>query len=407
MSHKLTIIMPCYNCSATLKEAVDSIYTQDLQIPFEVVMVDDASTDQTWELMQKLSKEHREIRLFQHDKNLGGGASRNTAVAKSDGDFIFCLDGDDVLPPNMMQKLINYLDEKKCDGVVFEESRFFTTNTHKINGIGKNNNVGRLVNISDLFDGGAGPLTTVNFLYTKDAFETVGGYTQHHGFDTQDFGCKFLAKGLSAFICPGSYYFHRQGFKNRSYFERVYASGEYSINTYLIYENILHLFSKEIRAFIIAYDIFENSKLVTNNLGSELAKHYAKNKNNFFVADLKHYLVPNGEELFVEKIKDSLLNEDLFCSAVYLYRQKRFKESLVVYQKLLSQGLTSKILYFNVFRANMALVQDSRYEEIERNVLQLLRSFKPKKQKINLRPNFFVKLLIKIRQAVKDYRLIK
>lgn len=407
MDKKISIIIPCYNCTLTLKEAVDSIYIQGLKVPFEVVMVDDGSTDGTWVLMQELAKQHHEIKIFKHDKNLGGGAARNTAVEKSEGELIFGLDSDDILPPQMLPKLVGYLEEKKCDGVVFAESRFFTRDTAKINGVARNRDEGRQVKFQSLFDSQAGPLTTVNFLYSRKAFEAVGGYTTRHGFDTQDFGCQFLSKGLSVFVCPGSYYFHRQGFKTRSYFERVYASGEYSINIYLIYEKILHLFSPSIRKLIADYDIFANSKLVTQNLGSEVAKAYTRNPEDFFVADLSKYLRPDGSRQYFEAHSSSVEITDVFCRAIYWYQQGRFAEVLDVYKQLLARGLVSKVIFFNIARACLALNPQADLTKVEHEALELLSSFGTTRQKINLRPNFLIKFLVKAKQAAKHFAKAK
>lgn len=91
MKPLLTIIIPCYNCRETLEEAVNSCYLQDLQEPFEIILVDDCSTDNTREIMKTMSGKYREVRLFYHDKNKGGGATRNTAISHADGELILSL----------------------------------------------------------------------------------------------------------------------------------------------------------------------------------------------------------------------------------------------------------------------------------------------------------------------------
>ena len=190
----LSIIMPCYNCETTLEEAVESIYTQNLTMPFEVVMVDDGSTDGTRELIKKLAQNHKEIKYVFHEKNLGGGAARNTAVENSSGDIIFCLDSDDILPDNMLLKMLKYLKEKDCDGVVIGKSVFFIDSISQIR-----NEVyyeEKKLNFKDLFS--AIPTSvTGNFLYKKDAYIKANGYPVSHGFDTQGYGFRILANNLN------------------------------------------------------------------------------------------------------------------------------------------------------------------------------------------------------------------
>ena len=117
----LSIIIPCYNCEETLREAVESCYKQGLD-NFEIVMVDDCSTDNTWNLMQELTKEHSNIKTYQHSENRGGGATRNAAVSKTSSEYIFCLDSDDIIGDDTLSKMLKMIKEENLDGVVFEGS---------------------------------------------------------------------------------------------------------------------------------------------------------------------------------------------------------------------------------------------------------------------------------------------
>ena len=63
-SVKLSIIMPCYNCENTVTEAVESIYAQNMTFPFEVIMLDDGSTDETWGLLTAFDKQYDEVKVF-------------------------------------------------------------------------------------------------------------------------------------------------------------------------------------------------------------------------------------------------------------------------------------------------------------------------------------------------------
>ena len=85
---ELSIIIPCYNCENTLREAVESCYIQGFrEDEFEIVMVNDDSKDATSLVMKELASEHSNIRTHYHDTNQGGGATRNTAtkISSSEG----------------------------------------------------------------------------------------------------------------------------------------------------------------------------------------------------------------------------------------------------------------------------------------------------------------------------------
>lgn len=390
--------MPCYNCERTLEEAVDSIFVQKIGMPFEVVIVDDGSTDGTKELARRLAGEHEEIRIFCHEKNKGGGAARNTAVEKSTGDIIFCLDGDDILPPDMFTRMIGHMLDNGCSGVVFEETRYFFDDTEKISSVVKNKNLKRNIVFADFFDPLAGYLTAVNFLYTKEAFNKAGGYPVNHGFDTQGFGFRFLARNLSVGICPGSYYFHRQGRKKKSYFIRVYENGEYSRNIYLMIEDAIFLFSEKVRRMILDYDVFKNASLGNKNLKYELDNLYAKDKKGFFDENYNEMAGGDGWNIFLKKYSDGSRPEDIFCSAVCYFRKGDYQKSIDCYEKLIKQGRNTVLVRYNKLKATAALAGNVDINSLDNLVIK---NFSIIRQKIDLNPNFFKKTIINLLKLLK------
>lgn len=394
MQHKLSIIIPCYNCAFTLKEAVASVYTQNLQIPFEVVMVNDASTDNTWEVMQSLAKEHEEIKLFQHPENLGGGAARNTGIKNSEGDLIFCLDADNFFPPNVLQKMVNFLLEKKMDGVAIHERRFFLgTNSRKyIRQFYKNPEY--TVELEDLFNG-SGVLLD-NFLYTREAFVLAGGYPENHGFDTQCYEVRFLSKGLKVGFCPESVFYHRQKYSQKSYFDRVYEAGEYSKNMYLIYEEIFFLFSPRIRKLILSYDVFKNNKLGENNLGDCLVTEYKKNPKGFFLDGYEKFLHAHGFNDYIAKISKADSAEELACRQIFYYLNGQYAESLEEIKKIIQTGFISKLVMYNLYRTSLGLSKKYPARLLESTALAKLGEFSLKKRRMHAVPGVIAKLANKL-----------
>lgn len=398
-SHKLSIIIPCYNCATTLEEAVTSVYTQKLAIPFEIVMVDDGSTDATRKVMEKLATQHSEIRLIFHEKNRGGGAARNTGIKNAAGDLIFCLDGDDILPLAMLPKLINTLDIKQCDGIVFEESRFFRENREKFKSAKNKFGIEEPVNLGNLFIPGAGHSTTVNFLYTKNAYENIGGYPEHHGFDTQDFGTKFLTTGHHVFVAPHTYYFHRQVQKTKSYFERVYEQGLFSRNYYLIIEDMLHILSPSIREAILGYDIYAHTSL-HDNLKSYLEQFYQKTPGEFFAPTHERYLTKDGIKEFIKKYRESHLPADLFVLAVHALNEKQYTKAETYLVELQALGYHSPIIAFNMARARLGATGRYLTSELPDKAEAFDPELKPKTQGEIFQRNFsaFHKVKAKIKR---------
>src|SRR4051812_41078429 len=102
---QLSVVIPAYNAAEFLQEAVESALAQNVS-DSEIVIVDDGSTDETGRLAAMLAQRHPEIRHLTHEENRGGGATRNTGVRLSDGEYVFNLDADNVLPEGLLTQLL-------------------------------------------------------------------------------------------------------------------------------------------------------------------------------------------------------------------------------------------------------------------------------------------------------------
>jgi glycosyltransferase involved in cell wall biosynthesis len=91
--YTISILMPCYNSATTIARAIDSIITQ--QGWYELIIVDDASTDDSWEIIQAYSKQHVNIKCIRLHENMGAGAARNVAATQATGEILAFLDADD------------------------------------------------------------------------------------------------------------------------------------------------------------------------------------------------------------------------------------------------------------------------------------------------------------------------
>jgi len=371
---KLSIVMPCYNCVTTLEESVNSVYRQNITEPYEVVMVDDGSTDSTGDLIKELATKHDNLRCITHGKNRGGGAARNTGIKAAAGELIFVLDSDDILPDGMLPKMTDWLEKNSCDGVIFAETLYFygkITDRRKRK-TAYNLDCGRPIVFSDLFNPAMGHLTVANFLFTKTSYLKTGGYPENHGFDTQAFGVDYLANNFRVQACPDSYYYHRKADK-RSYFERIYENGEFSINYYLIYEKIIYLFSPDTIRAMMAYDIFGNSGLV-QNLKTFLEDRFAAVPENFFRPEINSYLNDYGFDTFFKNHSQSSEEENIFCTAIYHYLNGNYRESMASYTALIESGINHKIIYFNLIRSLIGLAGKKSDTSPDAEALRLIGS---------------------------------
>jgi len=107
---KISVLMSVYNAEKTLCAAIDSILNQTFT-DFEFIICDDASTDNSWEIILQYAQQDKRIMAFQNESNLGLGASLNKCLALSHGDYIARQDADDISVRERLEKTMAYLLE--------------------------------------------------------------------------------------------------------------------------------------------------------------------------------------------------------------------------------------------------------------------------------------------------------
>ncbi len=113
---RVSIVIPTFNCDRFIRRTVDSALAQTYR-DFEVIVVDDGSTDGTRSIISEYGDSVRYI--FQ--SNQGASAARNTALENASGEFIAYLDADDLWVPNKLARQIEYLDAHPDCGLVHTE----------------------------------------------------------------------------------------------------------------------------------------------------------------------------------------------------------------------------------------------------------------------------------------------
>lgn len=110
----VSIIMPAYNTAKYIDEAIQSALQQTVQ-NIEVIVVDDASTDGTPEVVKAI--EDPRVRLYEFSENLGAAAARNQALQEAKGQWVAVLDSDDWYAPNRLESLLAVATETDADMV--------------------------------------------------------------------------------------------------------------------------------------------------------------------------------------------------------------------------------------------------------------------------------------------------
>lgn len=109
MKKKVAIVVPVYNMEEFLSECIDSILSQTY-VNFDIFAVDDASTDNSLEILRRYQKKDSRVLVLKREKNGGLSAARNTALdeieKRQSYDYISFCDSDDVIAPDMIQELL-------------------------------------------------------------------------------------------------------------------------------------------------------------------------------------------------------------------------------------------------------------------------------------------------------------
>lgn len=110
---KYSIIVPVYNARKYLIDCVNSVLGQSYT-KLELILIDDSSTDGSFEIMQKLGQTDERIRI-KRTTHVGQGAARNIGIKMSEGDYILFLDSDDYWDKGYLKKLTDIIELHKAD----------------------------------------------------------------------------------------------------------------------------------------------------------------------------------------------------------------------------------------------------------------------------------------------------
>jgi glycosyltransferase involved in cell wall biosynthesis len=118
----ITVYIPTYNRVLLLKRAISSVVNQSYN-NFEIIVVDDGSTDGTIEYLSEVTKKNKKISYFQNENNSGACVSRNKAIFSAKGKFVTGLDDDDYFLPDHLRNLFEAWCRKEHDVIAISTPR--------------------------------------------------------------------------------------------------------------------------------------------------------------------------------------------------------------------------------------------------------------------------------------------
>ena len=207
--NKYSFVVPVFNRPQEIRELLESMLLLDYQHPYEVVIVEDGSTETAQEVVSEFGDKLKISYYFK--KNSGPGDSRNYGMARAKGDYFIILDSDCLLPSNYLSKVDDFLSENfyHCFGGADAAHSSFSPLQKAIN----------YVMTSFLTTGGLRGSErriqkfeprSFNMGISKEAFETTGGFGKIHPGEDPDLSQRILKAGYQTVFIPNAFVYHKR-----------------------------------------------------------------------------------------------------------------------------------------------------------------------------------------------------
>lgn len=237
-----SIIIPLYNRPAEIRELLDSL-TQQTYKHFEVVVVEDGSTEKSEEIVASF-RDRLEAKYF-FKENSGPGLSRNYGATRASGDYFIFLDSDCIVPATYLQEIEDELAEHPVDafGGPDRAHESFTDLQKAIN----------YSMTSILTTGGIrGKKKSMekfhprsfNMGFSRRVFEVTGGFSGMRFGEDIDMSIRIMEAGFQTRLFPAAYVYHKRRTSWKKFFKQIYNSGIARINLYLLHPaslKVVHL----------------------------------------------------------------------------------------------------------------------------------------------------------------------
>ena len=137
MQDKVSIITPSWNSEKYIEKTIESVQKQTY-MNWEMIVVDDCSTDRTVEIVEKISEEDPRVRIIRQEVNGGAAKARNRSLCEATGRYIAYLDADDIWKPTKLEKQVEFMKANHCGfscasyEVIDDEGRALNKEVHML-----------------------------------------------------------------------------------------------------------------------------------------------------------------------------------------------------------------------------------------------------------------------------------
>jgi glycosyltransferase involved in cell wall biosynthesis len=267
---EISIISACYNHGAYIGEMIESVMNQTFS-NFEVIIVNDGSTDNTAQILNSIRNE--KVKII-HTENRGPASARNTAIKNASAPIIMNLDADDRIAPVLLEKAYSILETNPGVGIVYTEVEFFGEKTGRFE-------IQDYTPESMLLDN----RIVSNAFFRRDDWLATGGYSDEliYGLEDWDFWLQIIELGRDVVKInePLVYY--------RTYPDpKTYRSGRRKSDRMKQLESLVIIFKRHRKLYSQFPEAWEHFSELENKLLHE-NKFVRYIKNNLFVFMQKYY----------------------------------------------------------------------------------------------------------------------
>lgn len=183
----ISVIMPVYNTERFVGEAIESILNQTFT-DFELVIIDDGSTDSSREIIQHYAQQDQRIKAYQNEENKGISYTRNKLIELSQTNYIAAQDSDDISLPQRLELSYNYLQNHRDCAVVGWNNIIIDEEWVVVWYRKYSNNIKNIILKKS-------PLSQPSIMLRKDCFHKVWWYDPHLNYgEDYDLWLKFYAQ---------------------------------------------------------------------------------------------------------------------------------------------------------------------------------------------------------------------
>ena len=178
--------MPVYNTEKFVWEAIESILNQTFQ-DFEFIIIDDCSTDNSWNIVQEYSKKDGRIVIGKNEENMGISYTRNKLIALATTNYIASQDSDDISLKNRLELCVKHLEQCSWCAVVSWNNIIINEDGITIWYRQYNDDITKVILKKS-------PISQPSSLFRKNVFDVIGWYGDWNYWEDYDLWLKMYAK---------------------------------------------------------------------------------------------------------------------------------------------------------------------------------------------------------------------